>query len=168
MRHILNSLKHLMTSGFQRLRSVMTRWTKPLSTSLMLATVTDLFKSKPQLVAENALLRQQLLILRRQVKRPACTRADRMVLVLLARAVQTWKQVLFIVQPETLLRWHREGFRWFWKRKSKRTSPTPKLAPEIIILIKEMAENNQLWGAERIRGELLKLDMRVCKRTIQK
>jgi len=168
VRHILNSLKHLMTSGFQRLRSVMTRWTKPLSTSLMLATVTDLFKSKPQLVAENALLRQQLLILRRQVKRPACTRADRMVLVLLARAVQTWKQVLFIVQPETLLRWHREGFRWFWKRKSKRTSPTPKLAPEIIILIKEMAENNQLWGAERIRGELLKLDMRVCKRTIQK
>ena len=91
-----------------------------------------------------------------------------MVLVLLARAVQTWKQVLFIVQPETLLRWHREGFRWFWKRKSKVTSPTPKLAPEIIILIKEMAKNNQLWGAERIRGELLKLDIRVCKRTIQK
>src|SRR5258708_19777677 len=90
-----------------------------------------------------------------------------MVLVLLARAVQSWKQVLFIVQPETLLRWHREGFRWFWKRKSKVTSPTPKLAPEIIILIKEMAKNNQLWGAERIRGELLKLDIRVCKRTIQ-
>jgi len=70
--------------------------------------------------------------------------------------------------PETLLRWHREGFRWFWKRKSKGTSPTPKLAPEIILFIKERAKNNQLWGAERIRGELLKLDMRVCKRTIQK
>ena len=168
VRHILNSLKHLMTSGFQRLHSVMTRWTNPLSTSLMLGTVTDLFRSKSQLVAENALLRQQLIILRRQVKRPVYTRADRMVLVLLARAVQTWKQVLFIVQPETLLRWHREGFRWFWKRKSKVTSPTPKLAPEIIILIKEMAKNNQLWGAERIRGELLKLDIRVCKRTIQK
>jgi len=134
----------------------------------MLGTVTDLFRSKSQLVAENALVRQQLIILRRQVKRPVYTRADRMVLVLLARAVQTWKQVLFIVQPETLLRWHREGFRWFWKRKSKGTSPTPKLAPEIIIFIKEMAKNNQLWGAERIRGELLKLDIRVCKRTIQK
>jgi len=168
VRHILNSLKHLMTAGFQRLHSVMTRWTNPLSTSLMLATVTDLFRSKSQLVAENALLRQRLIILRRQVKRPACTKADRMVLVLLARAVQTWKQVLFIVQPETLLRWHREGFRWFWKRKSKGTSPTPKLAPEIILFIKERAKNNQLWGAERIRGELLKLDMRVCKRTIQK
>ena len=91
-----------------------------------------------------------------------------MVLVLLARAVQTWKQALFIVQPETLLRWHREGVRWFWKRKSKGTSPEPKLAPEIILFIEEMAKNNRLWGAERIRGELLKLDMRVCKRTIQK
>jgi hypothetical protein len=59
------------------------------------------------------------------------------------------------------------GFHWFWKRKSKRTSPKPKLAPELIILIKEMAKNNRLWGAERICGELLKLDIRVCKRTIQ-
>jgi putative transposase len=119
-------------------------------------------------VAENALLRQHLLILRRQVKRPACSKADRIVLVLLARAVQTWKQALFIVQPETLLRWHREGFRWFWKRKSKGTSPKPKLASELIIFIKEMAKNNRLWGAERIGGELLKLDIHVCKRTIQK
>jgi hypothetical protein len=70
----------------------------------MLGTVTDLFRSTSQLVAENALLRQQRLILLRQVKRPACTRADRMVLVLLAQAVQTYKQALFIVQPETLLR----------------------------------------------------------------
>ena len=158
----------LVTSGFHQLHSVMMHWTKPLSTPLMLGTVTDLFRSKSQLVAENALLRQQLIILRRQVKRPACTKADRMVLVLLTRAVRTWKQALFIVQPETLLRWHREGFRWFWKRKSKGISPKPKLAPEIIILIKEMAKNNRLWGAERIRGELLKLDIRVCKRTIQK
>jgi hypothetical protein len=60
------------------------------------------------------------------------------------------------------------GFRWFWKRKSKRTSPKPKLASELIILIKEMAKNNRLWGAERIGGELLKLDIHVCKRTIQK
>ena len=65
------------------------------------------------------------------------------------------------MQPETLLR-------WFWKRKSKGTSPEPKVAPEIIIFIKEMAKNKRLWGAERIRGELLKLDIRVCKRTIQK
>lgn len=132
---------------FQQLHSVMTRWTKPLSPTLMLGTVTDLFRSKSQVVAENALLRQQLIILRRQIKRPACTRADRMVLILLTRAVQTWKQALFIVQPDTLLRWHRVGFRWFWKRKSKGVSPKPKLAPELIIFIKEMAKNNQRLGS---------------------
>ena len=113
MRKILNSLMSLVTSGFKQLHSVMMRWAKPLGTTLMLGTVTDLFRRKSQLVAENALLRQQLIILRRQVKRPAYTRTDRMALVLLARAVQTWKQALFIVQPETLLRCHRLGFRWF-------------------------------------------------------
>ncbi len=67
-----------------------------------------------------------------------------------------------------VLCWHRELFRWFWKRKSKRHSRKPRLSPETISLIKEMAANNRLWGAERIRGELLKLDSRVSKRTIQK
>jgi putative transposase len=91
-----------------------------------------------------------------------------MLLVLLARAVRTWKQALLIVQPETLLRWHRQGFRLFWKYKSRAHSRKPRLSPETIILIKEMAAHNRLWGAERIRGELLKLDIRVSKRTIQK
>ena len=77
--------------------------TTPESTPLLLGTLTDLFMSKSKLVAENALLRQQLIILRRQVKRPACTRSDRMLLVLLARMVRTWKQALLIVQPETRL-----------------------------------------------------------------
>jgi putative transposase len=66
------------------------------------------------------------------------------------------------------LRWHRELFRVFWKRKSKASSNKPRISPETISLIKEIAANNRLWGAERIRGELLKLDIRVSKRTIQK
>ena len=74
------------------------------SSTLPLSTLADLSRSKSELVAENALLRQQLIILRRQVKRPACTKTDRLLLVLLARVVRTWKQALFIVQPETLLR----------------------------------------------------------------
>jgi putative transposase len=82
--------------------------------------------------------------------------------------VQTWKQALFIVQPETLLRWHRQGFKLFWKYKSRAASLTPRISPETVSLIKEMARDNRLWGAERIRGELLKLGIRVCKRTIQK
>jgi putative transposase len=75
-------------------------WTIPDTTSLLLGTLTDQARSKSQLVAENALLRQQLIILRRQVKRPACTKTDRMLLVLLARMVHTWKQALFIVQED--------------------------------------------------------------------
>ncbi len=90
----------------------------------------------------NAFLRQQLIMLKRQVKRPVCTKTDRILLVLLARAVQAWKQTLFIIQPETLLRWHREAFRIFWKRRSKAHSHKPKVAAETIA--------------------------QVCKRTIQK
>jgi putative transposase len=143
-------------------------WSKPNTTSLLLGTLTDLARSKPELVAENAFLRKPLIILRRQVKRPACTKTDRMLLLLLARMVRTWKQALFIVQPETLLRWHRQGFKLFWKYKSRAASLTPRISQETVALIKEMARDNRLWGAERIRGELLKLGIRVCKRTIQK
>jgi transposase InsO family protein len=125
-------------------------------------------RCKSELIAENALLRQQLIMLKRQVKRPVCTKTDRILLVLRARAVRVWKQTLFIVQPETLLRWHRELFRLYWKHRSKAYSHKPKVAAETIALIREMATENRLWGAERIRGELLKLGIHVCKRTIQK
>src|SRR5712691_8974805 len=108
-----------MIPSVKSLRARFLQWTRPLTSSLPLGTLADLGRSKAELVAENALLRQQLIILRRQVKRPACTRRDRVLLVLLARAVRAWKQTLFIVQPETLLRWHRELFRLYWKRKSK-------------------------------------------------
>jgi hypothetical protein len=73
--------------------------------------------------------------------------------------VQTWKQALCLVQPKTLLHWHRELFRLFWKHKSKAHSRKLRLSLETISLIKQMAANNRLWGAERIRGELLKLDI---------
>jgi putative transposase len=164
-------LPHLLLLGrycLDMLHSRFLRWMKPLSTSLPLGTLTDLSRSKPELIAENALLRQQLIILRRQVKRPACTKADRMLLILLARLVRTWKQALLIVQPDTLLRWHRELFRLAWKSRSMAVSHTPRVAPETVALIREMATKNRLWGAERIRGELLKLGLHVCKRTIQK
>jgi len=165
---ILTFIKRLTGFCLQSLHYRFVAWTKPDTTFLLLGTLTDLARSKSELVAENALLRQQLIILQRQVKRPACTKTDRMLLVLLARAVRTWKHALFIVQPETLLRWHRQGFRLFWKYKSRAASTKPKIAPETVALIKEMARDNRLWGAERIRGELLKLGLRVCKRTIQK
>ena len=127
---------------------------------LVLGMLTDILKGKSELIAENALLRQQLTILHRQIKRPVYKKTDRLLLVLLARMVRTWKQALYLVQPETLLRWHRELFRVVWKRKSKASSSKPKLSSETISLIKEMAANNRMWGAERMRGELLTLDIR--------
>jgi putative transposase len=161
-------LKRLMYSQVRGLRTRFLQWIRPFTSSLPLQTLADLGRSKSELVAENALLRHQLIILKRQVKRPACTKADRLLLVLLARVVRSWKQALFIVQPETLLRWHRELFRLVWKRRSKTASHSPKVSAEAIALIRQMAKENRLWGAERIRGELLKLGLRVCKRTIQK
>jgi transposase InsO family protein len=144
--------------------------TKPTSRSLLVGTLADLPRSKPQLIAENALLRQQLLILRRSAKRPRCAPADRALLVFLASRLPAWRHALLIVQPETLLRWHRNAFRraWRWRSRSTVRTPRPKIAGETIALIQEMAATNPLWGAERLRGELLKLDIRVAKTTIQR
>ena len=111
----LTFIKRLTSIGLQSLHHRFIDWTQPATPSLMLGTVTDLARSKSELVAENALLRKPLIILRRHVQRPACTKTE-----------------------------------------------------ETVALIKEMARDNRLWGAERIRGELLKLGIHVSKRTIQK
>lgn len=141
---------------------------KPATLSLVSGILSDLTRSRADLVVENAMLRQQLIVLNRQIKRPQITHRDRFRLILLAHCTQFWKQALHIVQPDTLLRWHRELFRFYWRRKSKDTQNKPKISLETIQLIRKMAKENPLWGAERIRGELLKLGIKVCKRTIQK
>ena len=140
-------------------------WTKPATSILIIGILSDLARNRTDLVVENALLRQQLIVLNRQVKRPQLTNSDRFCLVFLTRFTVFWKQALHIVQPHTLLRWHRELFRFYWKRKSQ---GKPKISAETIDLIRKMAVENCLWGAERIRGELLKLGIEVSKRTIQK
>jgi hypothetical protein len=97
---LLISIKRLTCNCFRAFNHCFVDWTQPASTSLVVGTMTDLSRSKSELIAENALLRQQLIILRRQVKRPACSKRDRMILVLLARASRAWKQALFIVQED--------------------------------------------------------------------
>jgi hypothetical protein len=97
---VLISIKHLICSCFHLLQHGFLCWTSPLNTSLLLGTLADLARGKSELVAENALLRQQLIILRRQSKRPVCTRRDRSLLVLLARATRSWRQALLIVQED--------------------------------------------------------------------
>jgi len=103
MARVFPALQRLKGHCLYALTSRFARWTKPLRTSLPLATLTDLGRSKSELIAENALLRQQLIILRRQGKRPSIIGADRILLVLLARLVRKWQQTLMIVQPDTRL-----------------------------------------------------------------
>jgi len=109
-------------------------------------------------------------VLSRQKTHASLNNRDRRLLVLLAHWLPSWKRVLLIVQPDTLLRWHRELFRLVWRHKSKAVPDfQPNRLPlETIRLIRQLDRENRLWGAKRIRGELLKLGVHVSKRTIQK
>ena len=143
-------------------------WTKPGTGPCVGSTGSDLLRTKAALVVENAFLRQQLVVLGRHVKRPRPTPADRLRLIRLARLVRGWRAALLIVQPDTLLRWHRQGFRLVWRARSRGGSKRPQIAAETVAAIQRLAAENRLWGAERIRGELLKLGIKVGKRTIQR
>jgi len=112
-------------------------WTKPATSILIIGILSDLARNRTDLVVENALLRQQLIVLNRQVKRPQLTNSDRFCLVFLTRFTVFWKQALHIVQPDTLLRWHRELFPFYWRQKSQ---GKPKVSPETISLIQKIAK----------------------------
>src|SRR5947209_7619189 len=142
-----------LIAGIRRtLRSCL--WARPAATHMM-GTGHDLLRTRAQLVAENAFLRQQLLVLRRSVTCPRVTPADRALLVLLAGRVRAWQQALLLVQPETLLRWHRAGFRALWKRKSRPGPGRPPLAAETVALIRRLAADKVLSikvGLARLPG----------------
>lgn len=165
---IINAVRRWGAANAAALSKQVTRWTRPWTQTLIGGALADVARTKPALIAENALLRQQLIVLQRQVKHPALTPGDRVRLVLLARLTRTWRSALLIVQPQTLLRWHRQGYRLFWRVRSATARKRPQIAPETVALIQRMARENRLWGAERIRGELLKLGLRVGKRTVQR
>ena len=92
---------------------------RPQTASLRVATVSDLIRNRKDLIVENAILRQQLIVLKRQVKRPKFTFKDRLRLVILSRLTPFWREALLLIQPDTLLRWHRDLFRQYWKQLSK-------------------------------------------------
>lgn len=142
--------------------------TKPVAEHLILGTAADLLRSKPALVAENAFLRQQLILLKRQVRHPKLTSTDRGLMVVLASRVRHSQQSLLIVKPDTLLKWHRQGFKLFWRQKSRGQARKPRISEEIIALIKQMAVENRRWGTKRVRGELLKLGIQVNKGTLRR
>ncbi len=141
-------------------------WARPVVGAHAAGTGGDLLRGRAHLLAENALLRQPPLVLRRSAKHPGVTAADRVLLVLQACRVRAWRQSLLLVQPETLLRRHRAGFRALWRHKSRPGLGRPPLAAETVALIRRLAADNPRWGAERIRGGLGKLGIRVAKRAI--
>ncbi|MGH8310418.1 MAG: integrase core domain-containing protein [Steroidobacteraceae bacterium] len=140
-------------------------WPTPVLAGL----VADALRSRDELIAENALLRQQLIVAARAKTRPTFKPRERALIVFWASVARRWQSAVLLVRPATVLRWHRHGFRLFWRWRSRRRRATePRVAPETVELIRTMARDNRLWGAERIRGELLKLGIRVAKRTVQK
>ena len=124
-------------------------------------------QSQRDLAVENLALRQQLAILKHRQPRPRFTDSDRFFWVVLSRLWPEWRAALHIVQPETVVRWHRQGFRYYWRWKSRGVG-RPKIDPEIRMLVWRMCRANPLWGAPRIHGELLKLGLEICETTVAK
>ena len=136
---------------------------------LLLLQILACLKSRAELRAENLMLRHQVdILLRSSPKRVRTTSADRLRFVWLYRLWPMSIQAVMIVQPKTLLRWHREGFRWYWRWKSRPRGGRPRVSPEIRQLVRRMSWENPLWGAPRIHGELLKLGIDVSQATVSR
>ena len=135
----------------------------------VLAVLASPFKSNIRLEAENAVLRHQLIVLRRKLKgRARLTNNDRWFFVQLYRWFPSILPVLMIIRPETLVGWHRAGFRRYWRWKSCRRGGRPQIETELRALIRQMSTENLLWGAPRIHGELLKLGFSVAQSSVAK
>src|SRR5450432_3485828 len=135
----------------------------------VLAVLASPFKSKLRLEAENAVLRHQLIVVRRRLPgRVRLTKHDRWFLIQLYRWFPSILQVLTIIQPETLVRWHRAGFRGHWRWKSRPRGGRPQFETEMRVLIRRMSLENPLRGAPRIHGELLKLGIEVAQSSVAK
>ncbi len=128
-----------------------------------------LFRRKAGLAAENLALRQQLAVLEHKSKRPRLRKGDRIFWVWLSRLWAGWRSVLVIVQPDTVVRWHRDGFRLYWRWKSSAGKVgRPRIEPELRKLIRRMCCENPSWGAPRIHSELQLLGYDVSETTVDK
>ncbi len=129
--------------------------------------VRDLFKSRRRLEAENLILRHQLNVALRRAQ-PRLRNDDRLLLMLMTRLWPDLLGAVRVVQPETILRWHRTGFRMFWRWKSRRRAGRPRIDRGLRELIERISQENPLWGASRIHGELLMLGFEVAQSTVSK
>ena len=134
---------------------------------LILGVLASLFKSRAKLEAEILILRQQINVLRRRApKRPHLNNTDRFLFVWLYHWFPSVLGAVAIVRPETIIRWHRAGFRAYWRWRSRNHVGRPKISAELRTLIGEMSRANPLWGAPHIHGELLKLGFEVAQSTV--
>jgi transposase InsO family protein len=127
-----------------------------------------LLKERKELLLENLALRHQLAVYRRTTRRPKVASADRLLWVWLARHWSGWKSALHIVSPATVVRWHREGFRRYWRRRSRGKPGRPRVSADIRALIRRMSKDNTLWGVPRIQAELKLLGHDVARSTVAK
>jgi len=124
---------------------------------------------KLRLALENLALRQQLAVMQRSIKRPKLRPRDRVFWVWLSKLWKGWRSSLIVVKPQTVIRWHRQGFRLYWRWKSRIRKPgRPAIEPEVRALIRRMSKENPTWGAPRIQSELSLLGLEVAERTVAK
>ena len=136
---------------------------------MILRLLSAFLRDRLELAAENLALRQQLAILTRGGRRPKLRQRDRIFWVWLSEIWDDWRSVLLIVKPETVVRWHRQGFRLYWRWKSARGKPgRPKVERELRDLIRCMSKDNPTWGAPRIESELALLGFEVAESTVSK
>jgi len=134
----------------------------------LLRLVRALAQDRTRLALENLALRQQLAVYQRNVERPKLEDADRMFWTMACEFLENWKEHLVIVKPDTVVRWHRHGFRYYWRWKSRAKPGRPKIDAEIIALIQRMSKESPLWGAPRGRSELALLGHEVAESTVPK
>jgi transposase InsO family protein len=124
---------------------------------------------RQRLLLENAALRQQVIVLKRSVKRPQIRDSDRIFWILMRRALRDWKSCLLLVQPDTVVRWHRKGWRYYWRRQSRpHVVGRPAIGWKLVHLIRRLSTENPLWGAPRIQAELAVLRYKVAESSVDK
>jgi putative transposase len=132
----------------------------------LFALLRDLVRSRRQLVLENLALRQQLGVLRRSVKRPRLRNTDRLFWVLYSRLVQGWRGSLHVLSPDTVIQWHRRGWRAYWRFKSRHKLGRPTISRKLMHLIWRLQRENRTWGEKRITAELALLGHHVGSSTV--
>jgi transposase InsO family protein len=136
---------------------------------MLFRTLFSALRSHHVLALENLALRHQLEVLKRNAKRPRLENRDRLLWIILVRLWSDWRQPLILVQPETVVRWHKKGFRLYWRWKSRPRWPGRRAVPKNVReLIRTMSRDNPLWGAPRIHGELHKIGISVSQGTVSK